>query len=307
MSVDRIAEAKSILQQIGLARAQQNEITALTLLALAGVGPNDRWADSDAASQTLTKGIMAFTEDQYGRQYKPNTRETFRRQALHQFVQAGLALYNPDLPDLPTNSPRAHYRLTPAALALLRSFGTNAWEGTLAAFKVLAPLVPTAVGAQVELTLDGGEVLLLSPGQHNALEAAVATSFRETFAPDSTVLYLGDTADKDLYADTEALRALGVSLDEHGKLPDVVLYDGVRKWLFLIEAVTSHGPVTPKRVKELQPMFKGLDLVFVSAFPDFATFRKYVGELAWETEVWIADTPDHMIHFNGGRFLGPHK
>jgi type II restriction enzyme len=103
------------------------------------------------------------------------------------------------------------------------------------------------------------------------------------------------------------LAALGVSLSGHDKLPDVVLYDPSRHWLFLIEAVTSHGPVTPKRVIDLAAMFKSkVGLVYVSAFPDFAEFRKHLRAIAWETEVWVAEIPDHMIHFNGDRFLGPH-
>ena len=94
---------------------------------------------------------------------------------------------------------------------------------------------------------------------------------------------------------------------EHDKLPDVELYDEKRQWLFLIEAVTSHGPMTPKRVVELGKMFARCKAgcIYVSAFPDFAEFRKHLKHIAWETEVWIAEIPDHLIHFNGDRFLGP--
>jgi hypothetical protein len=46
--------------------------------------------------------------------------------------------------------------------------------------------------------------------------------------------------------------------------------------------------------------------VYVSAFPDGKTFGRYRRAIAWESEVWIADAPTHMIHFNGNRFLGPY-
>lgn len=105
----------------------------------------------------------------------------------------------------------------------------------------------------------------------------------------------------------ERLKTLHVSITEHDKLPDIVLHDENRQWLFLIEAVTSHGPMTPKRVVELQKMFARYDAgcVYVSAFPDLAEFRRHLKQIAWETEVWIAEMPEHLIHFNGDRFLGP--
>ena len=99
-----------------------------------------------------------------------------------------------------------------------------------------------------------------------------------------------------------------VVLDNHGKLPDVVIYDSENNWLFLIEAVTSHGPVDHKRYGELTSLFQNCTagLVFVSAFPNTKTYVKYSGVIAWETEVWMADNPSHMIHFNGSRFMGPY-
>jgi adenine-specific DNA-methyltransferase len=128
-------------------------------------------------------------------------------------------------------------------------------------------------------------------------------------------LYIGDTASsrkeggKLMYLESDYLEGLGVPPMSHDKLPDVVVYDEKRKWLFLIEAVTSHGPVSPKRWIELEQAFKDckVGLVYVTAFPDRAEFRKNAADIAWETEVWIADNPDHMIHFNGDRFLGPHE
>jgi hypothetical protein len=120
-------------------------------------------------------------------------------------------------------------------------------------------------------------------------------------------LYLGDTANKLLLLDEDTLGELNVPFSQHDKLPDVILFDQDRKWLYLIEAVTSHGPVTPKRRVELDDMLKDCPagLIYVSAFPDFVTFRNFLSEIAWETEVWLSEMPDHMIHFNGNRFMGP--
>jgi hypothetical protein len=108
--------------------------------------------------------------------------------------------------------------------------------------------------------------------------------------------------------DREAFKSLGVTVDAHGKMPDVVVHHVEKNWLVLIEAVTSHGPVNPKRRKELKKLFAGSSagLVFVTAFLDRKTMMRYLDEISWETEVWIASSPDHMIHFNGERFLGPY-
>ena len=90
-------------------------------------------------------------------------------------------------------------------------------------------------------------------------------------------------------------------------MPDVVLYREDKDWLYFIESVTSVGPMDDKRIIELQELTKNVKSgkIFVTAFLDFKTFKKFSESLAWDTEVWIADVPDHMIHLNGDRFLGP--
>jgi type II restriction enzyme len=162
---------------------------------------------------------------------------------------------------------------------------------------------------RVPLTLPDGRAIVLSPGAHNELQAAIIREFGPRFAPGAQVLYLGDTSDKHVVIDAPALKGLGVVVTEHDKLPDVILFRSAPTWLYLIEAVTSHGPVSPKRHKELEVVFgksRG-ERVYVTAFPNTAAFRKYASQIAWETEVWLADHPDHMIHFNGDKFLGPYK
>lgn len=105
----------------------------------------------------------------------------------------------------------------------------------------------------------------------------------------------------------QVLRTLGFPITEYDKLPDVIIYDEKRNWLFLVEAVTSHGPMSGKRVLELELMLaeSRAGLIYVSAFPDMTEFRRHTTKIAWDTEVWIADLPEHMIHYNGDRFLGP--
>jgi len=305
-------EAQKILKALGLPHEQQNEMAALTLLALAGIGPADHWKNATKKSLTVTKGIMTFAAERYRKKYAPNTRETFRRHVLHQFVQGCVADYNPDNPSLPTNSPNAHYAISDAAIAVIHAWKTKDWDAECEKFRqqqgsLLEIYNKKRTTVFVPVCLPTGEVLKLSPGRHNQLQAAVIKEFAPRFAPGAHLLYFGDTAKKNLFVDNLALGELNIAITEHDKLPDVVLHDRTRNRLFLMEVVTSHGPMTPKRVFELKEMFAKCpaDIIFVSAFPDFAQFRKHLKNIAWETEVWIAEIPDHLIHYNGDKFLAP--
>lgn len=307
-----IAEVQDILRVLGMPPAQHNEMSALTLLALCNLKSEDRFASAQRRSMTVSKGIMAFIHQHYGKAYAPNTRETFRRQVLHQFVQSGIADYNPDDPFLPTNSPKAHYAISENALALIRLYGTRRWKKALQDFqeKHAAPVSRFGASretANIAFVLAEGTVLALSPGSHNQLQVDVLQKFVPNFASGATLLYLGDTADKDLYVARNKLAELNISVTAHDKLPDIVLYLPDRNWLYLIEAVTSHGPMTPKRIIELGAWLEKSPVgkIYVTAFLTFAEFRKHMRDIAWETEVWVAETPEHLIHFNGDRFLGP--
>ena len=308
----KIQEAQDILGALGLPRAQQNEISALTLIALCSIGPKKKWSSSKRVSLTITKGIMAFIEATYKKSYAPNTRETFRRQVLHQFLQARIVDYNPDNPGLPTNSPHAHYAISKPALSAIRMYGTSKWKQAAAKFilsqgSLLDSYSKTRTKRGVPVTLPNGDVVVLSPGKHNVLQRAIIEEFAPRFIQGAKLVYLGDTEKKNLVVDDALANELRIPITEHDKLPDVILYEGKRKWLVLVEAVTSHGPMTPKRVHELSEMLSKCPVkpVFVTAFPDFAEFRKNIKDIAWETEVWIAEIPGHLIHYNGDRFLGP--
>ena len=152
-----------------------------------------------------------------------------------------------------------------------------------------------------------GQDLHFSPGKHNKLQKAIIEEFAPRFAPHSECLYVGDTTNKDMVKNVEKLSELGFEITLHDKMPDVVLYMPDKNWIYFIEAVTSVGPVSPKRIMEIEEMTENVTAgkVYVTAFPDIATYKKFDAELAWETEVWLSELPDHMIHLNGDKFIGP--
>lgn len=307
-----IRAARTVIAALGMPLAQQNERSALTLLALLNLTPGKAWADADNPPMGITP-IMDWVREHYGKEYAPNTRETFRRQTMHQFCDAGIVLYNPDKPDRPVNSPKAVYRIEPATLALLRTFGTPAWQANLAVYlsgrgTLLARYAREREQERIPVEIAPGKEITLSPGEHSELIRAIIEEFVPRFAPGSVLVYAGDTGDKWGYFDAPLLAGLGVDVDPHGKMPDVVLHFVAKNWLLLVEAVTSHGPVDGKRHDELARLFAGSSagLVYVTAFPDRTSMGRYLGEIAWETEVWVADAPSHLIHFDGLRFLGPY-
>jgi hypothetical protein len=308
-----LKSALQILADLGLPKAQQNERSALSLLALLNLQPKRNWSQAESPLMGITP-IMDWIRDHYDKDYAPNTRETIRRQTMHQFVDAGLAVYNPDNPTRPVNSPAAVYQIETSALDLLRRFGTTTWKSNLSAY--LAKSVTLAaryanVREQnlVPVQIAPGKMIKLSPGEHSELIREIIQSFAPRFAPGAVLIYAGDTGEKWGYFEEPLLAKLGVGVETHGKMPDVVLHYPDRNWLLLIESVTSHGPVDGKRHAELAKLFakSRAGLVYVTAFPNRSTMSRYLGEIAWETEVWVADAPSHLIHFIGSRFLGPYS
>ncbi len=308
----KIDEAMQILAALGFPRAQQNERSALCLLALLDLTPKKTWKLAASPLMGITP-MMDFSREHYGKEYAPNTRETFRRQTVHQFVDAGLALRNPDKLDRPTNSPKTVYQIEHEVFALLKTYGTAAWGAKLKEYlptqkSLSARYAKVREQILIPVRIAVGKEIQISPGEHSELIKAIIENFGPRFVPDGVLIYAGDTGDKWGYFDEALLAKLGVAVDSHGKMPDVVIYFPERNWLLLIESVTSHGPVDGKRHQELSRLFAGSSagLVYVTAFPSRALMTRYLPDIAWESEVWVADAPSHLIHFNGTRFLGPY-
>lgn len=308
-----IEDAISILIALGMPRAQQNERSGLSLLALLNLSPEKNWDQAEAPLMGITP-IMDWARKHYNKDYAPNTRETVRRQTMHQFVDAGLALYNPDKPDRPVNSPKAVYQIEKNMLKLLHLFGTAGWNDALLAYLANRETLAARYAMErnqklIPVRIADGKEIMLSPGEHSELIRDIIEEFGPRFAPGSILIYAGDTGEKWGYFDERLLLELGVSVNSHGKMPDVILFFPKKDWLLLVESVTSHGPVDGKRHAELSELFSNskAGLVYVTAFPNRSIMGRYLGDIAWETEVWVANAPSHLIHFNGERFLGPYN
>lgn len=309
----RVSEAQWILHELGFPSAQSNERSALMLLALLDLQPDMPWSVASTPSRGITE-LMAFMRDHYDKDYAPNTRETVRRQTVHQFCAAGLVAKNPDDPDRPTNSGKTVYRVNSLAWTLTKAFGTDAWPERLTAYLERVGTLAERLERQrqlrrIPLRLPDGTAVDLSPGGQNPLIREVIHEFCSRFTPEGTVWYIGDADEKFAVHDDGAFERAGIHIPHHGKMPDVIVEHVDKPWLVVVEAVTSHGPIDLKRRAELDQLLHSprLGLLYLTAFEDRATFRQYVADIAWETEVWIAEEPDHLIHFDGSKFLGPYN
>lgn len=308
LALQKIEEAKAVLRDIGLPTAQQNERSALTLLALLDLQVNIPWNRATNPLLGITP-IMEFIAKNYSKTYAPNTRETIRRQTVHQFLEAGFLTSNPDQPSRPTNSPKTVYQIEPSALELFRKYETNDWTKNLIVYLTTVETLKSRYAQErymqrIPVIVTSGQTISLSPGGQNILVEKIINDFCALFTPGGKLLYIGDTGDKWGYFDSQSLISLGVTVEAHGKMPDVVVHFVEKNWLILIEATTSHGPINPKRRNELEAIFGNstAGLVFVTAFDRRSDMARYINEISWETEVWVAEAPTHIIHSTANDF-----
>ena len=304
--VDKIEEAREFLKNVGMPKAQQGDICCYVILAMAGIKPDMSW--EEATNEWIRiHDIIQFVNTFYGMSYAENSRETFRKQALHRFRTAALVEDNGKA----TNSPNYRYRLTEETVQILKTIQTPAWEEAIKRFLCYHEKLIDMYASKKKMTMMpvniNGRDFKFSAGKHNELQKAIIEEFAPRFAPNSECLYVGDTIEKDLVKNVDKLKKIGFEITLHDKMPDVVLYREDVNWIYFVESVTSVGPMDSKRILEITEMTKDVTagMIFVTAFPDFKTYKKFAEELAWETEVWIAEMPDHMIHLNGDRFMGP--
>lgn len=306
--MSKIEDAKKILKALGMPDQQQTDIAAYTFLALADIKPRDSWITAKNEWIRI-HDILQFSSLYYKKVYAENTRETIRKNCMHQFREAALIEDNGKA----TNSPNYFYRITDETVNLVRTFRTPQWKTALKNFQsshdtLIEKYSSNKKMKMMSVVINGNE-LKFSPGKHNALQKAIIEDFAPRFAPNCECLYVGDTIKKDLIKNTNKLAQLGFSITLHDKMPDVILYAPEKDWIYFIEAVTSIGPMSPQRILEIENMTKEVSSgkIFVTAFPNFDTYKKFSAQLAWETEVWLSDMPEHMIHLNGDKFLGPRK
>lgn len=306
----KIDDACQMLKDVGFSnRISTKSMAARFILAATNTKENDDWKDATNNGIRIHDSLI-FLNEFYNIDLKENTRESMRKSGPKKMITVGLAKNNAS--EVPTNSQKYTWFLTDDFFRVVKSYRTSNYQKELEHFKSthqsrIDLLKQKRNKAMIPITYNGQQ-FHLSPGKHNKLHKEILEKFAPTFAGGAELLYVGDTDKKDLILRESDLQNLGFPMSMHYLIPDIVLYQKQKDWIFLIEAVSSTGPISIDRVKAIKKHYKGTSgLVFVTAFQDWDTYKKFIGDIAWETEIWIADFPDHMIHMNGSRFMGPYN
>ena len=329
VTTDHIAtkkeQALNIIKAIGIPvremTPRRRERVALALLAVARLKPETPWQkaqsyfDNNGPTPITTREIIRFWNNYYSEKISESSYDDVRRKDLVLLVEAGLVVKSAANPTADTNDGTRGYAVHQDGLRVLRAYDSDEWESVLLYFRdqmgTLADRLSRAREFKmVPVLLPSGNTIKLSPGPHNRIQKAVIEQFLPRFASKAVeLLYLGDTEKKILCIDNDKIQALGLSKLERNMLPDILAFEAERNWLFMIEAVHSSNPISQLRHMQLRSSTSNCTagIVYVSAFENMKMFAKFSKEISWETEVWVADNPDHMIHFDGNRFLGPYE
>jgi BsuBI/PstI restriction endonuclease domain/BsuBI/PstI restriction endonuclease HTH domain len=310
-----INEALEILESVGIPMDKTEralERMAVCFLAVAGVTKD--WSKAKENTNLKSRAIITYVNANFEEKISSGSYDDIRRKDLKLLVLADIVENSGVNKGSATNDPTRGYALRADFKKLVVTFNTENWKKSLKAFNKNKPSLADIIARKrniekIPVKLPNGKPLELSLGEHNVLQKEIIEQFLPRFGSDCVVLYIGDTSNKSLHIETEELKKLNFFELSHDELPDIIAYSKKNNWLYLIEAVHSSGPMSETRVLELKKMLKKCkaELIFVTSFLKRTDFRKWMLDVAWETEVWIADNPDHLVHFNGHKFLGAYK
>lgn len=290
------------------------ERLGMAFLAVANVKNSNDWTKITASYQShslRTRDIIRYWNENFDENISDSSYDDIRRKDLKLLVLSEIVIPSAANPNAARNDGTRAFALNPEYVEIVSQFGRDNWNAKVTHFLQNRTTLKKKLSEQrtldlVPVTFPSGKQLQFSPGKHNELQKAIIEQFLPRYGYGAEVLYVGDTADKFLHLETKRLQELQFFELSHGELPDIVAYSKEKNWLYLIEAVYSSGAISSVRLLELKQLTAECtaDIIFVTAFPDRKFFRKFVTDLAWETEVWIAESPDHLIHFDGEKFLG---
>lgn len=313
-----INQALHILDSFGIPiedkSARQLERMAIAFLALCDVKTSIDWPFAKSLENNYalkTRDVIDYVNTHFGEGLSRGSYDDIRRKDLKHLALAGIVIS--DRPGAARNDPNRAWAINPEYAGLIRAYSQANWNELVEEFVKIKPLLRDQLSSQrdihkIPVRLPSGVKLSFGPGQHNHLQKAIIEAFLPRYGYGANVIYVGDAAHKFLHYDERIAAGLGLAKLDHSELPDVVAYSAMKNWLYLVEAVHSSGPITTERIIALRPFLENCaaGVIYITAFLNRPTFRKFVGEIAWETEVWIASEPDHLIHFNGNKFLGPY-
>ncbi len=310
-------DAKTILDSIGMPSHLVNPRSVMTLAALAEMYGDKKWRNA-SEDYHGTHHIVTFINEHYPNKagldktpYAENSRETFRKYNIKPWISAGIL--EPKA-GLATNDKDNSYRFTSYFASLIRTYGTEQWEEKLTEYKenhvTYAEYLKQTKNIERDYITEYGDIKIsLKKSAHNKLQLNILQYLIPLVCKEKPeLLYIGDATDRNLWQKDERLDELGIHvLSQSGNLPDIIVYDESQKRVIFIEAYHSTGPFTIDRVnaiKSLCACAEGTEAAFITAFDSTAKMLKNYKDIAWDTDIWSADEPTHLVHKNGDKFIG---
>lgn len=311
-----INEALEIADSFGIPIDKQTlrrkERVGLCILALAGIIKNKNWSsiNEKKLAELKSRDIITFVNKHLEENISPGSYDDIRRKDLKLLVLGEVVLNSN--PQYSPNDSRRAYVLSPEHAKAIKHYGKPAWKKNLTSVmkgrKTLSEKIARKRKVKKIPIKINGKIEEFSPGEHNELQQQIIDNMLPIFGHGAEILYIGDTTKKQLFKNEDKLKKLKFFELEHGMLPDIIAYSKSENWLFLVEAVHTSNPISELRKIELEKLIEKCTakIIYVSAFLNRTKHREYSSNIAWETEVWIAESPDHMMHLNGDKFLGPY-
>ena len=309
-------DAADILKSIGMPERLYNPRCVMALAACAEITEKSKWRHASEAYHG-THDIISFINRNFPNKanldtkgYQENSRETFRDETLKPWISAGIleARYG-----LASNLKDNAYRLTAQFVALIRTYGTERWLEELEVYKSIHPSYETLLKQVKDLDPGysvnyNGLVFTLDRSPHNKLQKAILDVFAKYFASGAELLYIGDTSDRMLRKNDNRLSELGINVFSKSTcIPDIILYDEKHNRILFIEAYNSVGEFTYDRVKDILACCHckpGTEVAFITAFATMKKALQVINNIAWDTDIWVAEYETHLIHKNGDKFIG---
>lgn len=314
-----ILEALQILACLGIPiddfTERQKEKTAMALLAVGDIKRSSDWSkikDSRKNYALTTRQIISFHNAYLEEKISSGSYDDIKRKDLEPLLVCEIV--RPSSPESNTSDPTRGYQVNPEYARIISKYGQRDWFKQVEIFNKSHKSYAERISShrdlpKISVTTPDGKVFELKDGEHNAIQKAIIEELLPRFGFGAQILYFGDSDNKyGLIYEKEKLEELGFNNLKQNRLPDVVAYSPAKDWIFLIEAYHTSNPINQLRKYALERVAgaAAAKAIYITAFENSASYRDCSEDLAWETEVWIATDPDHMIHRDGKRFLGPY-
>lgn len=315
-----IRQSLFIVDQLGIPieglTGREKEKIAMALLAAGNVKSSKEWGKLKSANtgySITTKQCIDFYNTYLDENMSKGSYDYVLRDGLNKLIIGGIV--ERSKPESNISDSTRGYRISTEYARIISKFGQKDWEKQVEIFNKTHKtyrerIEQTRKIPKIQVVLPDGKTFELKDGEHNLIQQQVITEFLPRYGFGSTLLYCGDSDNKySVINEKESLEKIGIKDLSQTKLPDIVAYSKEKDWIYLIEAYHTSNPITPERKYELEQMFgeNANKCIFVTAFESDSSFRSCKEEIAWETEVWIVTSPDHLIHRNGFRFMGPYS